>query len=239
MPPLPPPTGKYLVQQKELAFGLRKEKRLYSYLPDSYLVENFRPAIIFSHGLFEHPNNYKSLLSDLASHGYVVFAPVHESGTVDKKGKFPDLSLKTLEYYRSVLDEWLKDIEDIFLSEQLQKAVAIGHSFGGSAALQAGKFDAVSAVVDLDGPNFGSEISLEKPLLILLEEEPDLSEPLAKKLMDSVSDCYDQCTGKKFLEKIVGARHNSFSDNGMLLPENAEISNRIKSRIIKFLNETL
>jgi len=78
------------------------------------------PVLIFSHGYHSKANGYYALLTDLASHGYVVFAINH---TYESTGStFPDGTLKYFDYeYASQIEsgtwETMEPVTEAFQSE--------------------------------------------------------------------------------------------------------------------------
>ncbi|WP_299833417.1 hypothetical protein [uncultured Tenacibaculum sp.] len=65
-------------------------------LRDATIPKQLFPVLIFSHGYNSKANSYYSLLSEIASHGYIIFAINH---TYESTGAtFPDGSLKYFNY---------------------------------------------------------------------------------------------------------------------------------------------
>lgn len=169
---------------------------------DAPAAEDTFPVLIFSPGMGTSPIYYTSLLTEIASHGYVVAAVSHpyslfvtvlpddriiyanESGYLDPF-LAPEESEAATERIGAV---WVEDI--IFALDQLEQFNAdderlaghlnleqvgvFGHSFGGGAATQAAYQDSrFQAVLNMDGPLFGSVEgqALSQPLMVMLSTE--------------------------------------------------------------------
>lgn len=125
------------------------------------------PVLIFEPGLGSLPTEYTTLLEDLASHGYVVFAitPTYSSDVVFPDGRVvkatPAGKLNTNANPQTAANQlvnlWSQDV--IFVMDQLTRLNAtpgnrwsqrldltrlgvFGHSFGGTAAAQVCSMDA-------------------------------------------------------------------------------------------------
>lgn len=160
------------------------------------------PVVVFSHGLGSLPALYTSLAEDLASHGYVVFAPSHPGGaraTLDRNGR-PVLRDPAWSepgtheaLFRKTVETWSDD--ERFVIRRLRRLaledgqggsigdlidanriVTAGHSLGASSALLTGQRDsAVRAVVSLEGTvrRVHLDETVSTPLL-MMEKDPDL-----------------------------------------------------------------
>ncbi|MBC7870982.1 MAG: hypothetical protein H7Y09_09105 [Chitinophagaceae bacterium] len=160
-------------------------------------VEASYPVLIFSPGMGTQPLYYTSLLSEIASHGYIIAALSHPYST--DVTIFPDGRIVqaneagvpsgiTIEAFRAKSNElgavWVADIR--FLVEELERlnqsddllgghldlahVGAFGHSFGGAAAAEAAYLDdRIDAAINMDGSFFGDVIEqgLPKPFMLM------------------------------------------------------------------------
>jgi predicted dienelactone hydrolase len=154
------------------------------------------PVLIFEPGLGNIPAQYTTLLEDLASHGYIIFAiaPTYSSDVV----AFPDGHVAeataagnpgdasdTQAAGDRLISVWAQDV--VFVMNQLDRLNAapgtmwsqrldltrlgvFGHSFGGATAAQVCQMDTrCKAGIDLDGDLFGPVVQtgLEKPFMVI------------------------------------------------------------------------
>ena len=154
------------------------------------------PVLIFEPGLGEFPTQYTTLLEELASHGYAIFAitPTYSSDVV----VFPDGRVAEATAAGNPSDAsdvraagdrlvtvWAQDV--IFVMNQLDRLNAtpgtiwsqrldltrlgvFGHSFGGATAAQVCQMDSrCKAGIDLDGALFGPvmQTGLDKPFMVI------------------------------------------------------------------------
>jgi dienelactone hydrolase len=152
---------------------------------DAPAAEGSFPVLIFSPGMGALPVYYSSLLTEIASHGYIIAAvwhpysmavtpfpdgrviPANAEGYLDPFLE-PEASIAATERIGAV---WTAD--DIFVLDQLENLNAadallaghlnldqvgiFGHSFGGGAAAEASYQDSrFKAALNMDGPIFGS-----------------------------------------------------------------------------------
>jgi dienelactone hydrolase len=98
---------------------------------------------------------------------------------------------------------------------------ALGHSFGGAAALQFCHDDArCRAGIDIDGAPAGRvvEAALHKPFLFLLSDHSRETDPGAAQIRADIQSIYDRLPAEGRLRiTIRGANHFLFSDDGALL----------------------
>ncbi len=167
------------------------------------------PLILFSHGLGDNFNGmtYTYLCQFLASQGYVVASVSHTYGC--KPVCFSDgyispylfpapFHYQTGKHMFDVeTDEWVKDmryaldecerqntLENSLLHNAIDMAHVgvMGHSLGGSAALQLARQDSrMSAVINLDGPLYGDQamIPIEKPSMMLIGSSVVVNSPFS------------------------------------------------------------
>jgi hypothetical protein len=106
------------------------------------------PVIIYSHGLSTHRNGHATLLKEWASHGYIVFALLHEEDVelpIDTaQSNMKNIRLNQIKVRKakiSSLLDFLEDSEklhDVFQTDILinTKSISIsGHSFGAATAV--------------------------------------------------------------------------------------------------------
>ncbi|GER89506.1 alpha/beta hydrolase [Dictyobacter vulcani] len=163
------------------------------------------PVLIFEPGMGKMPTQYTTLLEDLASHGYIIFAitPTYSSNIV----VFPDgrqapstpagsveAAANLQAAGNQLIPVWAQDITfvmdqltrlntlpgDIFSQHlDLTRLGVFGHSFGGAAAAQACHLDArCKAGIDLDGDFFGNVVQtgLDKPFMVIEHDEGSCSD---------------------------------------------------------------
>jgi dienelactone hydrolase len=160
-------------------------------------VQASYPVLIFSPGMGSQPLYYTSLLSEIASHGYIIVAISHpystdvtifpdgrmvqanEAGTPfgatreEQDAKRAELGAVWVADIRFVLDEMEKlNASDDLLGGHLDLAYlgTFGHSFGGAAAAEAAyEDDRIDAAINMDGTFFGEvvEQGLHKPLMLM------------------------------------------------------------------------
>ena len=155
------------------------------------------PVLIFEPGFGTIPTQYTTLLEDLASHGYIIFAitPTYSADAVvfpdgrmveaSPAGSLPESNTGLQAASTRLVMVWARDV--IFVMNQLQRMNAsrgqlfsgrldlarlgvFGHSFGGATAAQVCRMDArCKAGIDLDGDLFGSVVhtGLTTPFMVL------------------------------------------------------------------------
>ncbi|HEY7420054.1 MAG TPA: hypothetical protein VH593_33055, partial [Ktedonobacteraceae bacterium] len=154
------------------------------------------PVLIFEPGLGNIPTQYTTLIEDIVSHGYAVFAitPTYSSDVVvfpdgrvvdaTLAGK-PETDAEVQATGSQLISTWSKDV--IFVMNQLDKLNTtsgnifnghldlarlgvFGHSFGGATAAQVCHMDArCKAGIDIDGDLFGDVVQtgLDKPFMVM------------------------------------------------------------------------
>ena len=201
-PYLPPPWGHLSDQQR----GLLGQQLFQS--SDSILTHSSAgaplatraaryPVLIFEPGLGTIPTQYTTLLEDLASHGYIIFAiaptysadvVVFPDGRVAKAtpaGGVPESGAHVDAAGNRLVMVWAQDV--IFVMNQLGRLNAtpgsmfrghldlarlgvFGHSFGGATAAQVCHMDArCKAGIDMDGSLAGAVLrtGLTTPFMVL------------------------------------------------------------------------
>ncbi len=166
------------------------------------------PLLLFSHGLGDNFNGmtYTHLCKFLASSGYIVASVSHTYGC--KPVRFSDGYMspylfpasfhhKERHMFDVETDYWVEDMQyalnecenqnsspDSFLYNAIDMAHVgvMGHSLGGSTAIQlARKDNRIRAVINLDGPVYGTHamIPIEKPLMIIIGSSVVVNSPLS------------------------------------------------------------
>ncbi len=156
------------------------------------------PLILFSHGLGGTYNGmtYTALCHKIASYGYVVASVSHTYGC--KPVQFPDGTQSPYLFPSYVVhfsqgkhtfdietDMWVADMicaldecvrynscesDPLYKTIDISRVAIIGHSLGGSTALQMCRGDSrILAAIDLDGPLYGTgcHIPFNKPVLFI------------------------------------------------------------------------
>ncbi|HLW73019.1 MAG TPA: hypothetical protein VKR54_03140 [Candidatus Babeliales bacterium] len=168
-----------------------RELMMHVWIPDTVQDQKY-PLIIFSHGLGKTYNgmSYSWLCKSIAERGYVVASVSHTYAC--KPIQFPDGRVARYVFQQNIhhsfneeVEIWVDDMvcalnecarynacEDDFLYHKidLSRVGMIGHSLGGSTALQICRRDSrVAVAIDLDGPLYGADARkpLNKPLMFI------------------------------------------------------------------------
>ena len=242
------------------------------------------PVLIFGHRWGGSRNQNTFLAEDLASHGYVVVAVDHPlnairvelaNGTVvqsDRRDALKDLESKTessvLAMWGKELDLWLAD--DKFVLDKLQQSNdgwfagrldftrvgAVGHSFGGSAALHMlGNDPRVKSAGNLDGWTFqGLDRRTTQPMMIVYEGSAAVPQPEAG--VEGALNVSDKNGVEASLKQhggiraiVEGAQHLDFTDQTLFSPFRSltftgpiagpRIREITRSMVLGFFDETL
>lgn len=148
------------------------------------------PLIIFSHGLggMYNGTSYTWLCENLVQHGYCVVSISHSyacksivlSDGLKTEYLFPVPSLHyhNGDLFSKELETWVMDIQHVIDQITLycsecdgSDIVVMGHSFGGSVAVQICRRDErVKCAINLDGPLYGENAlsPFEKPVLCII-----------------------------------------------------------------------
>ncbi len=168
------------------------------------------PIVLFSHGLLGVPSDmYTVILEDIASHGYIVLAIDHpgfneltlyRGGSVvssrELSAQFQKMSpqeqkefqSRSIETYKAdvkfIIDQLVTNLGDLFSHPHqldLNRIAVMGHSAGGTAAIEFCRSDArYKAAIDLDGwyDQVIGEKPIGKPLLLMFGSKSlEVSEP--------------------------------------------------------------
>lgn len=210
------------------------------------------PVLFFAHGFFMAAQLYSSLIEEMASHGYVVVAINHTDAcwpVVFPDGASPVIlpelanifsnkERSCMQTFDMTQETWIKDIECVLSwlkNQPLIKSLDIsrigifGHSFGGSAAIEAARQNvAFKAVVNLDGLLFGSnwDKQFETPSLFvvaekLLTHEDALNAGLTIEQCDNLlarhsKKIFDQLKDNSFYVTIKNSDHATFVDSKLI-----------------------
>jgi predicted dienelactone hydrolase len=186
--------------------GLRRDAWLSPSYANVPVADGRFPVLLFSPGLGSLTVHYESLLSELASRGFVVAALWHPysaqvvafpDGTVvwgnaagsmngapaaEQEARHIQLCAVWAADQRFLLDRlavWNEQHAQLRGRLDLERAGAIGHSLGGAAAAQAAYEDErIDAAINLDGAMFGSVTTegLRAPFLLLVGEPPVMTD---------------------------------------------------------------
>lgn len=156
------------------------------------------PLILFSHGLGDNFNGmtYTKLCEYCVSRGYVVASVSHTYGCKPiqlSDGRIAEYLFPTRIHYQSnkhmfdiEADIWREDMlcalnecvrqnmsEDsvLYNTIDMSRIGVMGHSLGGSAAIALARQDnRISAVINLDGPLYGTDIMqpIHQPLMVII-----------------------------------------------------------------------
>jgi dienelactone hydrolase len=200
------------------------------------------PVLIFEPGLGNLPTQYTTLLEDLASHGYVVFAitPTYSSDVV----VFPDGRVATAtpqgllntqenpqEAAARLVGLWSQDVS--FVLNQLERLNAtkgsmwnqrldlarlgiFGHSFGGATAAEVCSLDPrCKAGIDLDGDPAGSvlQTGLVTPFMVIQHDMGSCSDATCRAFQGEVQAILRTVpSGEGYHLSIAGTAHFNFTD---------------------------
>lgn len=168
--------------------GLSKEqmRTLYTHSFDQLEIESDKkfPILIFSHGLgMASSMEYRHLLEELASHGYIILGLNHTaSSALPPLGQKPqeelpvnEIALLQAEDIRLVLKKLQKGSLNKMLRDhsETDRIIIAGHSLGGAAAVLVSRDDdpRIAGCINLDGQFQDEEDlktkGLDKPVLTL------------------------------------------------------------------------
>ncbi len=200
------------------------------------------PVLIFEPGLGNMPTQYTTLLEDLASHGYIIFAitPTYSADVVvfpdgrvaeaTPAGKL-DTDTNLQAAGNQLVQIWAKDVS--FVMDQLGRLNAtpgnlfsghldlarlgvFGHSFGGATAAQVCHMDArCKAGMDIDGDLFGDVVQtgLNKPFMVIQHDMGACSDPDCRSFQNEIHEILNTVPkGMGYNISIKGTQHFNFSD---------------------------
>jgi predicted dienelactone hydrolase len=200
------------------------------------------PVLIFEPGLGNIPTQYTTLLEDLASHGYIIFAitPTYSADVVVfPDGRVADATstgnLDNAANLQAVGNRlvivWAQDV--IFVMNQLDHLNAMpgtmwsqhldlarlgvfGHSFGGATAALVCQMDARCKVgIDLDGALFGNVVQtgLKKPFMVIQSDHGTCSDASCRSFQHEIQAILHTVPrGESYDMSIKNTKHFNFSD---------------------------
>ena len=202
------------------------------------------PVLIFEPGLGSPPTEYTTLLEDLASHGYVIFAitPTYSSDVVFPDGRVvkatPAGKLNTNANPQvaanQLVDLWSQDV--IFVMDHLARLNitrgnvwsqrldltrlgVFGHSLGGAAAAQVCHLDArCKAGINLDGDLAGSvmQTGLAKPFMVIQHDMGSCSDSECRSFQRDVQAILRTVPPEESYHLgITGTEHFNFTDDAV------------------------
>lgn len=200
------------------------------------------PVLIFEPGLGNIPTQYTTLIEDIVSHGYIVFAitPTYSSDVVvfpdgrvadaTPAGK-PEENTNLQAAGNRLIKVWSQD--EIFVMNQLTRLNTVpgnifsghldltrlgifGHSFGGATAAQVCHMDArCKAGIDIDGDLFGDVVQtgLDKPFMVIQHDIGTCSDSGCRSFQQEIQAIL--CTvphGASYDISVKDTEHFNFSD---------------------------
>jgi dienelactone hydrolase len=200
------------------------------------LTQETYPVIIFSPGFGTPVNLYSSLLEDLASHGYItvginypyvtnpVIFPDNRVIMQASKLENPKDKKEKEEERNTELKTWIADnmfvldqLEDINKRDtkniltgkiNLDRVGILGHSFGGSVAVEVCQSDKrCTAGVDIEGKLY-SPIAPER----LIKPFMFIAAPHEQQILKPVKDLVTTSRARTYYFEIEGTDHGSFTD---------------------------
>lgn len=204
-----------------------------------------RPVLLFSHAFTANRFVYGTLVNDLASRGYVVFAVDHPPdafaieypGGHLYRGKYgPPLSqvTTTADELAELIELRAEDVRFVlrkvlrrsarrsgFLAGRLdpKRVGALGHSLGGATSARAAQLARrIDAAVDIDGSLFGEwteRKGVRTPFLVLAAES-GIGSVIAQ---DRLCGYFGRLRGPRYAWVLDDAAHFSFSDFQSLAPQ--------------------
>jgi dienelactone hydrolase len=171
------------------------------YRPDPLGKDGFVHApIIFGPGIGQQVTVHTQMLTNFASHGFIVVGtPVLNGGPGDAA------NLKSMQ---DGLD-WILQQNGMAGTYQgkvwIDHAISMGFSVGGTSAVQLGGHQAVATVVSIHGHN--ASAALHGPMLQTTGTADTVGMPLQKQT-------YDKSMVQTFLATLTGAPHQYIESNG-------------------------
>lgn len=203
------------------------------------------PVIVFSHRLDGNPTDYRALLEELASHGYIVVSLNHPSSssyapfseeTLQTNG-LPPGGRRNEEFMAEVARLAVLQADNIaFVVERIREGglpelsnlgpldqiVLAGHSVGGAASIIAARRDPrISGCINLDGGLLGDGHTqgIISPTLTLLSKpvkKSDANFAMQQKITEDIVTFHHNCALSQ-KEKIDGCTHYDFGSTPTIL----------------------
>lgn len=224
-------------------------------MPDATIASQNSPfpVLFFSPGFLMAARLYSALITEMASHGYVVVALNHTDACwpvmfpdgsspailPELANIFSNKERSCLQTFDMVQETWIKDVEFVLswlrnqpltTSLDLTRMGIFGHSFGGSTATEAARQDTnFKATANLDGMLFGPnwDQPLQTPsLFVAAEKQFTHKEILNAGLTIEQFDSLLARRSKKVFDQL---KDNSF----YVTVKNADHATFVDSRLIK------
>ena len=181
--PPPVPSGSMVVERRTVSWAHSTGVvRADVYVPAGLAQV---PIVLFSPGFGVAVSHYGTILTDIASHGYLVVAIPHPPIANPDRARLIDvapLAARTLVRALDAIASAGRGNDSIFLRADTTRVAAIGHSIGGAGAAQACMDDhRIRAVINFDGSMYGRVVHQGVPCpLLLIERALELSDALGK-----------------------------------------------------------
>jgi pimeloyl-ACP methyl ester carboxylesterase len=199
-PKLPIFTSEYAEVKKDINIDLmlspEQKATLYTHAHSSLCLETKMPVVVFSHRLDGNPTDYRPLLEELASHGYILISLNHPSSSGNAPftqenlrtrglplgGRGNEAFMTEVERLTAIQANNIEFIVDLIHRGELHELsnlgpinqiVLAGHSIGGAASVIASrKHPNIVGCINLDGGLLGDRKTegLEIPMLTLLSK---------------------------------------------------------------------
>ena len=182
------------------------------------------PTLLFSPGLGVKVSAYRTFLTDIASHGFIVVAVPYPPVTIEDNPDYLVALPIIAKGMTDVVDRIHAGIDSTLARADANRIGAIGHSFGGGAAALACADRRIKAAVDFDGSLYGRVVhdGVRCPFLLIersLRRQDTIDTPvfhedrsqgrLHEDSLISHSELVDWVT-------IDGLDHMSFTDGGLV-----------------------
>ena len=179
----PPPSGPMSVERRTVSWAdSAGVVRADAYLPAGRTPV---PIVLFSPGFGVAVGRYATLLTDIASHGYLVVAIPYRPIVNPDSARLIDVApvaARTLVQALDAIASARRGNDSTFLRADTALVAAIGHSIGGAAAAEAcTEDDRIRAAINFDGSMYGRVVheGVACPFL-LIEGSLGLSDTLGK-----------------------------------------------------------
>ena len=113
------------------------------------------PTLLFSPGLGQDIAPYRTYLTDIASHGFLIVAVPYPPLKIEDNADFIPALPRIAAGLTAVMDRIDTGADSLLRRADRTRVATIGHSFGGAAAATACIDRRIKAAVDLDGSLYG------------------------------------------------------------------------------------